>query len=230
MGFVGHISRPRGRLHRLVENVLPHLILLRSLDFGQDVGIGLTNWRITTVPSSLIYLRVTMFDIPHLCHLMSVKALSTTLEQLHFTWRSQRSLWRAILPDGLDLPPMMNLHTFTLVQSIYTGSRTPWWSIESLTAPNVMPVLRRMNLAIYITMDDLDHMNRSLLFTDDRRIDVQFAFIIDSDSLGVQLSHHIPHGSRFHPREVVGVTCAISWFSEKCRKSIDINCQVSSFI
>jgi hypothetical protein len=161
---------------------------------------------------------------------MSVKALSITLEQLHITWRSQYSVWKTVLPEGLNLPPMMNLHTFTLVQSIFSNSRTTWSTIESLTAPNVMPVLRRVNLAFFISVDDLDRINRSLLFTDERQIDVQFAFIIDNDSLGVQLSHQIPHGSRFHPREVVGVACVISWFSEKYQKSIDINCQVSSFI
>jgi hypothetical protein len=57
---------------------------------------------------------------------MSVKALSTTLEQLHVTLRSQRLVWKTTLPEGLDLPPMMNLHTFTLVQSIFSQTRTPW--------------------------------------------------------------------------------------------------------
>jgi hypothetical protein len=161
---------------------------------------------------------------------MSVKALSTTLEQLHVTLRSQRLVWKTTLPEGLDLPPMMNLHTFTLVQSIFSQTRTPWWTIESLTALNVMPILRPVNSAIFINIADLDRINGSLLFTDDRRIDVQFAFIIDNGSLGVQLSHQISHRSRFHPREVVGVTCVVSWFSEKYRKSIDINCQASSFI
>ena len=63
-----------------------------------------------------------------------------------------------------------------------------------------MPVLRRVNLAIFITIDDLDRINRSSLFTDDRRIDVQFAFIIDDVPQGIQLINHVPHGSRFHRR------------------------------
>ncbi|CAF0720241.1 unnamed protein product [Rotaria sp. Silwood1] len=87
MGFTGYISHPRGRLSTLVENVLPHLSALCSLDLGQDIGLGLTNWYITTIQSPLNYLRVPMEDIPHLCHVISRETLSTTLEQLHVTMR-----------------------------------------------------------------------------------------------------------------------------------------------
>ncbi|CAF2213932.1 unnamed protein product [Rotaria magnacalcarata] len=203
MGFTGHIGHPRGRLPILAENVLPHLNALCSLDLGQDTGFGLTNWYITTIQCPLNYLRVSMTHIPHLCHVMSRETLSTTLEQLHVTMRSQHVRRKNSLPKGLVLSKMINLHTFTLVQSIfYRSSRIEWSTIESLTASNVMPALRRMDLAIFITVDDLDCINRSSLFMDDRRIDIQFAFIIDDTSRGNQLSHYVPHGSRFHPRQI----------------------------
>jgi len=87
-----------------------------------------------------------------------------------------------------------------------------------------------MNLAIFITVNDLNYINGSLLFTDDRQIDVQFAFIIDNAFRGVQRIHQMPHGSRFHPRQVVGVTCVVNWVSPEYQESIDINCFVSIFI
>ncbi|CAF2749440.1 unnamed protein product [Rotaria sp. Silwood2] len=202
MGFTGYISHPRGRLSTLMKNVLPHLSALRSLDLGQDIGLGLTNWYITTIQSPLNYLRVSMNDIPHLCHVISRETLSTTLEQLHVTMRNAHVGRENSLPNGLVLSKMINLHTFTLVQSIFSYDRIEWSTIESLTAPNVMPVLRRMNLAIFITVGHLNCINRSSLFIDDRRIDVQFAFIIDDTSLGIQLSHHVLHGSRVYPRQI----------------------------
>jgi hypothetical protein len=230
MGFTGHMSHPRGRLATLVENVLPYLRVLRSLDFGQDTGLGLANWHITTIQSPLNYLRVSMSDIPHLCHVMSTEALSTTLQQLHVTMRSLGTGRENILPKELVLPEMINLHTFTLVQSIFSENRIEWLIIESFTAPSVMPVLRRVNLAMFITGDDLHRINRSSLFTDDRRIDIQFAFIVDDASLGIQLTHHVPHGSRFHPRQIVGATCVVSWLSTEYDELTNINCYVSNCI
>ncbi|CAF4286715.1 unnamed protein product [Rotaria sp. Silwood2] len=228
-GFTGYILHPRGRLPTLVKNVLPHLSALQSLDLGQDVGFGLTNWYITTIQSSLNYLRVSMEDIPHLCHVMSRETRSTTLEQLHVTMRSLHARSKNSLPKGLVLSKMINLHTFTLVQSIFSYNRIEWSTIESLTASNVMPVLRRMNLAIFITVDHLNCINRSSLFIDDRQIDVQFAFIIDDISLGIQLSHHVPHGSRFHPRQIVGVTCVLSYLSRKYQELTNINCYFNNY-
>jgi hypothetical protein len=219
-----------GRLATLVEDVLPHLSALRSLDLGQDTGFGLTNLYITTIQSPLNYLRISMKNILHLCHVMSIETLSTTLEQLHVTMCNFYMQRKNSIPDGLMLSKMINLHTFTLVQSIFCRNIIEWSTIESLTASNVMPVLRRMNLAICITVDDFSRINRSSLFIDDRRIDVQFAFIIDDASLGIQLSHYVPHGSRFHPREIVGVTCIVSRLSTNFEELKNINCYVSNCI
>jgi hypothetical protein len=227
MGFAGDTLRPRGRLPILVQNILPHLTSLRSLDLGQDTGFGLTNWQITTIHSPLKYLRVSLHDIAHVFHVISADKLSTTLEQFHITLRSIDPMCEKNLPEKLELPPMMHLHTFTLIQSIFSENRIEWSTIESLTAPNVMPVLQRVNLAIFISVHDLDRINGSLLFTDDRQIDVQFAFIVDSSSLGIQLSHQMPRGSRFHPREVIGVTCVVSWLFLKDQQPTNRNCYVS---
>lgn len=213
-----------------MENVLPHLNALRSLDLGQDTGFGLTNLYITTIQSPLNYLRISMQNIPHLCHVMSIETLSTTLEQLHVTMQNFDMQRENSIPDELILSKMINLHTFTLVQSIFSRNRIEWSTIESLTALNVMPVLRRMNLAIFLTVDDFTRINRSSLFIDDRRIDVQFAFIIDGTSLGTQLSHYVPHGSRFHPREIVGVTCIVSGLSTNFEELTNLNCYVRSCV
>ncbi|CAF2741016.1 unnamed protein product [Rotaria sp. Silwood2] len=210
---------------------LIHLTLeTNDLFMSVYTGFGLTNWYITTIQCPLNYLRVSMEHIPHLCHVMSRETLSTTLKQLHVTMRSENTRRKNSLPKGLVLSKMINLHTFTLVQSIfYTSSRVEWSTIKSFTAPNVMPVLRRMDLAIFITVDDLDCINRSSLFMNDRRIDIQFAFIIDDTSLGNQLSHYVPHGSRFHPRQIVGVTCVISCLSRNYQELTNISCYFDSY-
>ncbi|CAF3414060.1 unnamed protein product, partial [Rotaria socialis] len=194
-GSTGYIWHPRERLPTLVENVLPHLSALRSLDLGQDTGFGLTTWNITTIQSPLNYLRVSLEHIPRLCHVITRDTLSTTLEQLHVTLRSSHVREKNSIPKELVLSKMINLHTFTLVQSVFTFiyNRIEWSTIESLTAPNVMPVLRRLNLAILIAIDDFDCINRSSLFIDDRRIDIQFALIIADTSLGNELRYSLPH-------------------------------------
>lgn len=134
------------------------------------------------------------------------------------------------IPKRVVLSKLINLHTFTFVQSISSYNIFEWSIIESLTAPNVMPVLRRMNLAIFLYADDLNRINRSPLFSDDRQVDVQFAFIINDYPLGVQLKHRIPNGSRFHPRQIVGITCDRSWLMREYRGLTNINCYVSNFI
>jgi len=163
---------------------------------------------------------------------MSIETLSTTLEQLHVT---MRNLYVGILndlPKQLVLPKMINLHTFTFVQSIFSENRIHWSTIDFLTGPNVMPRLRQMNLVIFITVNDLDCINRSALFTDDRRINVQFAFIMDDTSFGIRLREHMSHGNRFHPREIVHATCVVSCLTPKYRQltNTDVNFYVSNLL
>ena len=206
---------------------LPYLNALHSLDCGQDTGFGLVNWYVTRVQCPLKYLRVPINDISQLVHLISRETLSTTLEQLYVTMRNDHMRRDNSLPTGLALPSMINLHTFTLVQSIFAISRIQWSVIELLTTPNVMPRLRRMNLAIFISVNELDSINRSALFIDDRQIDIQFAFITDHTSLSNEVADNLPRGSRFHPREIVGVTCVLSHLLQNYRQMTNVNCYVS---
>ena len=131
------------------------------------------------------------------------------------------------LPKEFELPRMSNLHTFTFVQSIFGKSRFEWATIELLTASNVMPVLRRMNLAMFININEVDSINISALFIDYRQIDIQFAFILDDTPFSNKLGDHLPHGSHFHSREIVGVTCVVSRLLENDRQRTNINSYVS---
>ena len=49
----------------------------------------------------------------------------------------------------------------------------------------------------------------------------------DHRSLSNKLGDHLPHGGRFHPREIVGVTCVVSYLLEDCRRMTNVNCYVS---
>ena len=128
---------------------MPHRNALRSLDCGQNTEFGLIDWYITKVQCPFKYLRVPINDLSQLTNLISREILSTTLEQLHVTMRNDDVRGENSLPTQLILPSMINLHTFTLVQSIFDNSRVECSTIESITASNVMSVLRRMNLAIF---------------------------------------------------------------------------------
>ena len=180
-----------------------------------------------TVPCRLSYLRAPLKDMTNLCHVISTETLPRTLEQLHLTLRNLGVGHCYSLPKELILPKMNQLHTFTLAQSIFAESRIQWSTIELLTRPNVMPCLRRLKLAMFLTVDDLARLNGSSLFTFDRQIDVQFAFIVDDDSLGTLLSDYIPHGSRFHPRQLVGATCVVRSLTERSRRMGHVDFYVS---
>jgi hypothetical protein len=213
-----------------MENILPHMNALRSLNLGQDIGAGLPIWNITSIQCPLNYLRIPLQHITQLCQVMSNETLSTTLEQLHVAMRSLYQGTRNHLPIQLVLPKIINLRKFSLVQSIFSDNRIEWSTIESLTAVNVMPELRQVKLTIFITIDDLNSINRSGLFTDDRRIDVQFAFIMDATSLAFHLSQDVPHGSRFHPRKIVHATCVVSCLTPEYGELTNINCYVSNLV
>ena len=180
---MGDFFYPEGSLSELLKDVLPHLNCLRSLDCGQDTGFSLVYWYVTKVECPLQYLRVPINDIPQLLHLISNKTFSMTLEEMHVTMRNDHiRRENCSLPKQFELPWMSNLHTFTFVQSIFGKSRFEWTTIELVTASNVMAVLRRMNLAMFININEVDSINRSALFIDYRQIDIQFAFIVDESS------------------------------------------------
>ncbi|CAF0955603.1 unnamed protein product [Adineta steineri] len=228
-GFGGSVSHPQVRLEAFMENVLPHLNALRSLDLGQGIDVGLPLWHVTTIECSLNYLRIPLQHINQLCQVMSLEKLSTTLEELHVAMRSLDAGGYNELPDELVLSKMNNLHSFSLVQSIFTDNRIEWSTIEILTAANVMPVLRKMNLILFISLDDMDCIKKSALFTDNRQIDIQFAFIMDENSLATQLSEYIPHGSRFHPREIVGITCMAHCLTPEDRQLTNLDCYFDNY-
>ena len=126
---------PEGCLGTLIENVLPHLNALRSLDLGQETGLGIRNWRIKTIPCPLNYLRAPMCNMEQLYELMSVETLSTTLEQLHVTIRNLPG--GAIrVPRPLILAQMIHLHSFTFAQSMFSDNRIEWSNIDFLTSCN----------------------------------------------------------------------------------------------
>jgi hypothetical protein len=78
--------------------------------------------------------------------------------------------------------------------------------IDVLTSSTVMPVLQRAKMIIAIDVWDLNRIDRSALFDDHRRVDVQYAFILDNDRSHIDRSPRIPRGSRFHPRPVASAT------------------------
>ncbi|UJR34896.1 hypothetical protein I4U23_027674 [Adineta vaga] len=151
-----------------MEEILPHLNVLRSLDFGLGIDTGFPLWHVTTIECPLNYLRMPLQDIKQLCQLMSLEKPSITLKELHVAMRYLCPGGWNDLPYGLALSKMINLHSFSLVQSIFTENRIAWSTIEFLTAPNVMPVLRQMNLVFFITIKELKCINESTLFNDDR--------------------------------------------------------------
>ena len=169
-------------------------------------------------------------NVTHLCDVISTETLPQTLEQLHVTLRNMNTRRRYVLLKEMILPTMSQLHTFTLVQSIFADGRIQWSTIEFITGPNVMPCLRRLKLAMFLAVDDLARLNGSSLFTVDRQIDVQFAFIVDDNSLGTLMSDHVPHGSRFHPRQLVGATCVVRSLTESSWRMDHVDCYVSDGI
>jgi hypothetical protein len=195
---------------------------------GQETGVGLPVWTVSTLRCPLAYVRLPVQHITELCHLLAEGTLFSTLEQLHVTLGSRDIEPFSELFENVLLPKFVNVHTFVLVQSIFSLNRTDWSNFEVLTAANIMPVLRRVNLVIFVSISDFDAINKSALFNDDRRVDVQFAFIIDGPSQGMQLSRYVPRGSRFHPRQILGVTCSASQLLLKDISTISDNDRVSS--
>ncbi|CAF1345840.1 unnamed protein product [Rotaria sordida] len=81
-----------------------------------------------------------------------------------------------------------------------------WTLVNLLTASKVMPVLRRMNFSIVIDINDLNKMNHSALFDDDRHIDVHYVFMISDNREHFEVNQYVPHGSLSHSRKIVSAT------------------------
>ena len=75
---------------------------------------------------------------------------------------------------------------------------------------NVMPVLRRLNLAIFVRVDELNRIGRFLRFNDQRRVMVHFTLMTCYHRSHRKLTDLLPRGGIHHPREVVGVTYVVN--------------------
>ena len=194
-------------LRPLVQNILLHYLPnLRTLDLGFDSSHFIMDWDTTPVRAPLTYLRVTLHCIEDLLAIMATRSLSTTLRHLHVKLRD--SSWDIRL-RGSEMKiafRMSSLCTFTFVKALHWQFSDEWSFIDVLTSFTVMPVLQRAKLIVAIDESDLNWIDRSALFNDNRRVDVQFAFILNDDRSYPDLDRRIPRGSRSHPRWVVSTT------------------------
>ncbi|CAF1478851.1 unnamed protein product [Rotaria sordida] len=97
---------------------------------------------------------------------------------------------------------MVNLHTFTLVQTFFSKLKIEWIIFEILTSSKVMPVLRRANVSFFININDLIHIGSSSLFTDRRYVDVHFAFHLINCPEYIKMTQYIPTDNLFRRREI----------------------------
>ena len=75
---------------------------------------------------------------------------------------------------------MVNLHTFTLVQTFFSRFSIDWAHFELLTSSKVMSALQRTNVALFMNINDFSHIRSAPLFTDHCRVEVNFAFSLIS--------------------------------------------------
>jgi len=116
---------------------------------------------------------------------------------------------------------MVNLHTFTLVQTFFSRFTIEWTLVEMLTSSKVMPILRHANLSIFLNINDLNRIDSSPLFIDHRHVDVHFAFHLMNYPQYMKVTQYIPRGNRFHPREIVGVTFIVNHWAPKSERLPD---------
>lgn len=220
---------PIGEMMMLTYNILlTRLPALRSLDLGMDY-YG-TYWSYTTTTAPLTYLRVSLADVSTLIRLMSTQPLSNTLRQLHIKiGDSHCKTHSAISMSNLSIQ-MVNLHTFTLVQTFFSRLTIEWADFEMLISSNVMPILRRANVSLFININDLNCISSSALFTDHRHVDVHFAFNFINCPQYIKVTPYIPHGNCFHPRDIIGATFTINhWCYDRSNWSLADDPFVSYF-
>jgi hypothetical protein len=208
-GFSLKYYHPLGDIAMVMQNILfIYLPALRSLDLAMDYYA--TRWPVTTVMVPLNYLRLVLPSTDILIRLMSTPSLSQTLRQLHV-----RLSYNERPPPTPNLSiSMTKLHIFTLVQTFFSMFTIEWIFFEMLTSFNVMPVLRRANISIFIDNKDVNCLSSSPLFTDHRHVDVHFAVSLVNCPQYADITQYIPHGNRFHPREIVGVSFVVNHRSD----------------
>jgi hypothetical protein len=221
-------------LRPLVQNILlRYLPNLRTLDLGFDSSNFIFDWNIAPIRAPLTYLRVTLHCIDDLLVIMATRPLYATLRQLHVKMRDKGAdLCVRVFEMNIAFR-MSSLGTFTFVKSLHRQFSDEWTLIEALTSPHVMPVLKRANLIVAIHVSDINNINQSMLFNDHRRVDIQYAFILDEDRSHIDVDQRIPRGSRSHPRPVASATFlrntsidrrpliapekfCVSYFSDRC--------------
>jgi hypothetical protein len=122
---------------------------------------------------------------------------------------------------------MSSLQTFTFVKSLYRQFADEWTFIDALTSSTVMPMLQRAKLIVAIDVLDLNRIDRSALFNDQRRVDVQYAFILNDNLSHIDLDERIPRGSRSHPRSVASVTFVRNSWKGTTPHALPEKCYVS---
>ena len=219
---------PMGDIKPLIDQVLLfQLPALRSLDLG--VNYYGTGWPFTTVMVPLTYIRVSLPYIGILVKLLSTSPLSDTLRHLHVqAGNDQFDFSRYDLISTVP-PPMVNLHTFTLVQTFFSMLTIEWKHVEMLTSSKVMPVLRRANVALFVNINDFSRISSAPLFTDHRQVAVNFALSLVDCPRYNEMTQFIPRGSRFHPRETAGATFIVNHWCEKSNRLNNGDPYVSDF-
>ncbi|CAF1447289.1 unnamed protein product [Rotaria sp. Silwood1] len=146
----------------------------------------------------------------NLLRLISTEPLSNTLRQLHITiGDSYSNAHCPVSMYNLSIR-MINLHTFSLVQTFFSMLTIERTDFDILTSSNVMPVLRRANVSLFININDINSISSSEIFTDHRRVDVHFAFNLLNCPQYIKIIPYMLRGNRFHSREIVGATFLVN--------------------
>ena len=196
--------------------LLVQLPALRSLDLG--VNYHRTGWPFTTTIVPLNYIRLHLQNIETLVELMSTPPLSNTLRQLHIEIGNDMLDLSSHALISTLLIEMINLHTFTLVQTFFSALTVEWKNFESLTSSKVMPALRRANVALFVNIDDFSRISSASLFTDHRQVEVNFAFSLVDCPQYSEMTQFIPRGGCFHLREIAGATFAVSEWCDRSKR------------
>lgn len=164
------------------------------------------DWRIAPVQVPLTHLRLTVDDRVELLRIMATKPLCSTLRQLHVKIRDQNVIGTLHLSEVDVSLSMPSLHTFTFMKPLYHETIEEWAFIDTLTSSQVMPVLKRIHFIVAIRISDLEKIDQSMIFNDDRNVDVYFAMLLNDNQCHAELTERIPRGSRSHPRSIASTT------------------------
>lgn len=193
-------------LDDFTKKVLQRLSVLHSLDLGMESSFFLRLWRLETIQTPLTYLRITVSTINTMLQLMLTRPLRHTLQQFHVKLNDVYSATHHNISAAKLLPKMEALHTFTFVKSFNWHFMEEWTLLDILTFSSIMPILRRMNFAIVMNFNDLNQMNHSALFNDDRHVDIHYVFIVNDNRLHSKLSKYVSCGSKSHSRKIASAT------------------------